>query len=333
MRVNKISLMSVILVSIMSIFLIIGTASSDNYPEKPIQAISTFSPGTTTDNVLHLISSLIYPNFLSEPFVVVSMPGAGSSIGLTEVFQSKPDGYTIAGTATSGIAIIPITREVPYSYDDFTPICRLVDYPGLLVTSVDAPWDSLDELIEYSRNNRVLCGTSGAWTLDDLVIKQINNITGTQWEQVPGAYTTYLPATMSRTYDVSMCYGVGGPYVERGDLKALACSGINGSRYSLFPDVPTFKELGFDLFCESNMGLVGPKGLPDAIKDKLVKDIYDVTNTTEYKEATNNNASLIPSWSFSEEYDLFNRNAIQKTKEILMSLGISEEEIKKITKE
>ncbi|MDD3657087.1 MAG: tripartite tricarboxylate transporter substrate binding protein [Atribacterota bacterium] len=290
-------------------------ADYENYPEKPIECIISFSSGGSSDLTMRVFNSLLFPEYLSQPLVLINKPGAGGSLGLSETARAKPDGYTIGTAATSGLTIIPLIREVPYSIEDLTPICVLMEFIGNITVAKDAPWNSLDELIEYSRENTVKYSTTGAWTLDDLVIKQLNKITGTEWVHVPFTGSPEaVHALMSGVVDVSCTYGSQLPYIKSGEIKALA---ICGNGHPLLPDVPTFEEYGYDIQSSSVMGILGPKDLPQHIVDKLEKAFYNVYHNTDYQVLVGEKLGYGVTWMGSEEYNRLNKETIKKMSEIL----------------
>lgn len=314
------------IILIITICVIVGCSFSkvladyENYPEKPIECILSFSAGGSSDLTMRVLNGFIYPQYISQPMILINKPGAGGSLGVTETAQAKPDGYTIGTAATSGLCLVPLIREVPYSIEDLTPICVIMEFIGNITVAKDAPWNTLDELIEYSRSNVVRYSTTGAWTLDDLVAKQINKLTGTEWVHVPFTGSPEaVHALMSGVVEVNIGYGSQLPFIRSGEIKALA---ICGNGHPLLPDVPTFKDLGYDsIVSTSVMGILGPKNMPKGIADKIEKAFYDVYHNTDYAEIIVEKLGYGAPWMSSEEYRQLNEETIKTIKELLIEFG------------
>lgn len=298
-----------------------GIANSENFPEKPIQIILPFTVGTT-DLAARSLSSLTYPEYLSQPIVIVSKPGAGGSLGVAEAAKANADGYTLVASAASAMLLSPLVREVPYSYDDFIPICRVLDYVGYITVRPDAPWQSLEELIEYSRENKVRVATCGTWTQEDLVIRQLNYLTGTEdWIQVPfDAGPEAAQATMAGVVDVNVGYG-DIPLIQSGKLRALVTLG--DVRYPHTPDIPTIDEVGYKgIYSSSSMGIYGQKEIPQDIINILEEAFYNAYNNSDFmKELIADKLSASPIWMGSADFDQKNRDSINKIVEILSRGG------------
>lgn len=294
-----------------------GLANSENFPESPIELTIPLTTGNT-DTAFRLLTARMYPDFISEPVIIVNKPGAGGTVGVAEISKAKPDGYKMVTSATSTMFVMPYVREVPYSYDDFTPICRIFDSIGHLCVRSDAPWNTLDEFVEYSRNNPVRVAIGGAWSMEDLVIKQINDAIGVEWILIPfdgGAES--IVAILSGATDAVAGYGLQLPLLASGELKALVT--FADSRYALTPDVPTLGEFGYEGVSgySSSCGVYIPKGVPSPILEKLEKVFYDAFHKTDFQEAIVEKLGLYSHWMGSEEYHKHNVEIQKAVKKVI----------------
>lgn len=324
-KINLINKTSVILAIFLIVFVFqVGISANEiNYPEKPITIINPYSAGGTSDTSTRVISSVIYPKYLDQPIIIINKPGANGAVGIREMVNSKPDGYTLVTCSSSSVLLTPLLLDVEWTYDDLTPICSMLDYAGSLCVRPDAPWKTLKELIDYSRENPnvIRYGSGGTWSMEELLVKTINEIEGIEWVAVPfpgGAETTM--AAISGAIDVLVGYGAANTQIKAGLLRPLVVYG--DQRLSWLPDVPTLKEEGYDVTSGSTMGVFGPPNLPKDIVEKLeaaLKNVFEETDA--YQQVIVDKFGLIAKWRGSEEFDNFNRTSIAQFTKTLKDLG------------
>ncbi|MBW2598981.1 MAG: tripartite tricarboxylate transporter substrate binding protein [Deltaproteobacteria bacterium] len=207
----------------------------------------------------------------NRPLVCSNKPGGGSALMHGLVAKAKPDGYTLGVLLTAGLTRIPYLRKVPYDpMNDFTPIMQFAVYQYGLCVKADSPWKTFQEFIDYAKKNpgKVTYSTAGTGSGQHLCMEYLAKKEGLKWTHIP--YKGGVPA-------VTAC--LGGhvtavaqtiefkPYVQSGDLRLLAVFGEQ--RIATFPEIPTLQELGYDFSVAAGLGIVGPKGLPTNIVDKL----------------------------------------------------------------
>ncbi|MCX5907339.1 MAG: tripartite tricarboxylate transporter substrate-binding protein, partial [Deltaproteobacteria bacterium] len=130
-----------------------SAAIAQDYPTRPITMIVQFSPGTTTDIIARRLAEEVSKT-LGQPVVVVNKTGGGGTVGAAEIFRSKPDGYTIGCMNMPALAIIPHLQNLPYDpLKDFDHICVIQPYEYGLYVKGDAPWKSVKDLVDYTREN------------------------------------------------------------------------------------------------------------------------------------------------------------------------------------
>jgi tripartite-type tricarboxylate transporter receptor subunit TctC len=239
------------------------------YPVKPINMIVGWGAGGATDVTIRALSEAASKT-LGQPIVVTNKPGGGSAVGLAMLKNEKPDGYTIGNMSAGGI-LSQYMRKVPYDIlTDFTPIMRFADYTFGLVVRTEAPWKTFKELVEYAKANpgKIKYSTSGAGSFHHLVMEAFSRQEGVKWVHIP--YKSGHEATtaiLGGHVEVEACSSEWKPYVDSGKLRLLAT--YNPMRLPKYPDVPTWVELGYNISASSLLGVVGPKGLPRPVVDKL----------------------------------------------------------------
>jgi tripartite-type tricarboxylate transporter receptor subunit TctC len=268
----------IILLIVMAIAFTIPGSVFAEYPEKPITYIIPFNPGGESD----VTARLQEPNlekFLGVPINVTHKPGGGGAVAWSE-FQrtAKPDGYTIIGCNIPHIIGQPLIRkDAGYETDGFKIIMWFHFTPNVLVVSNDSPYKTLDDFIKYAKANpnAATVGGSGTYSANHLETLRLDKAAGVKLTYVPHTGTgPVIPALMGGHITAAMSYSmVGVSYKDK--LRTLAVAA--DERVSALPDVPTFKELGYDIVGGAYRGVAAPLGTPQPIVDKLAK-AYTETN-------------------------------------------------------
>lgn len=246
---------------------------AQDYPAKPVTVIVPFSPGGSSDTIARLTTQVMQGNF-ATPLVVENKPGATGAVGAGELARSAPDGYTIMQASIATYAVNP-TLQPDVTYDpreDFEMLTVAVRTPNALVTRPDFEPGSVDELIAELKADpdAMLFASSGAGSSDHLTAELFWQLTGTSAIHVP--YKGGAPAQtdlMGGHADVSFQnVGAIAGFVREGKMKILAVTG--DERSSVFPDVPTFAELGIEgMDVYSWQAFSAPRGLPAQVKATL----------------------------------------------------------------
>jgi len=252
-------------------------AAQDVYPNRPVKIIAPQAPGGGVDLVARIIAERLHLA-LGQPFVVENQAGAGGAIATQMVARAKPDGYTLMIGYVATHATNPAVKK-NLGYDavrDFTPIAMIGGTPNLLVVAREVPVSSLQEFVAYAKANpgKVDYGTSGVGTLNHLAMEQFKHASGVPSMAVPyrSIGQAFTDAVGGQIAVIFPGLAAAMPHVRSGALKPLAVTG--DKRHPLLPDVPTFKELGYEGFDALTWyGIVGPANLPEAITKKLNEEI------------------------------------------------------------
>jgi len=248
-------------------------AWADTYPSRPIRMIVPFAPGGSTDVVARVISEPMMRQ-LGQPVVVDNKGGAGGIIGTMEVVRAAPDGYTIVMASPSVTAASPaINPNAGYNpLTDLTPIINVAASPTILAVHPSFPAKNFQEFIaELKRKpDRYSYATPGVGGIIHLQMEAFKALTGTSIKHIPfrGAGPA-LVAVVGGQVDIiqdSMpsCY----PFVKEGKLVPIAITAP--ARRKELPNTPTLKEVGLpELNYMGHFGLLGPKGLPKDVVEKL----------------------------------------------------------------
>lgn len=264
--------------------LAVSAAAADAYPSRPIKLIVPFAPGGPTD-MMGRTAAKVLGDKLGQSVVVENKAGSGGNTGTDAALKAAPDGYTLALSAISSLAIAPnLYAKLPYDVArDVTPITLVGTAAGAIVAHPSAPFSDLKGLIAYAKANpgKLAYATPGIGTSSHLAAEYLQSLAGIQLIHVPykgtsSAAQDLLAGVIPLSFESSLTTAA--PNVKLGKLKAIAITA--GTRSKLMPSVPTVAEQGFPGFdVVTWFGLVGPAGLPRETVDRLQKALAEGLNT------------------------------------------------------
>lgn len=264
-----------------------GTAQAAGYPAHPINLIVSYGPGGGTDLVARMMAPFLQKYLGSDSrIVVLNRPGAGGAIGFTELARAQPDGYTIGFINTPNLLTIPIERKSAFTWQSFDLIGNVVDDPGAFAVLDANPVKSLAELETYAKAKpgAATVGTTGTGSDDHLAMLRFERATGAKLSHVPYKGAGEVRGAVASGEIMVGAINVGEvlQYMKGGTpLRLLGQMGA--TRSAALPDVPTFKEQGYDIELASLRGLAAPKGLPPEVRDKLVEALARTMKDPEFQ--------------------------------------------------
>jgi tripartite-type tricarboxylate transporter receptor subunit TctC len=266
-----------------------GTAvAQDNYPSRPVKIIAPQAPGGGVDLVARIIADRLRVA-MGQSFVIENQAGAGGAIATQMTARAQPDGYTLMIGYVATHATNPAVKN-NLGYDavkDFTPIAMLGGTPNLLVVARAVPVNTLQELVAYGKANpgKLNYGTSGVGTLNHLLMEQFKHASAVPIMAVPyrSIGQAFTDAMGGQIQIVFPGLAAALPHVRSGAFKPLAVTG--DTRHPLLPNVPTFKESGYEGFNGLTWyGIVGPAKLPESITKKLNEEINKVLASPDLRD-------------------------------------------------
>ena len=274
-------------------------AQAQTWPAKPVKIVVPYAPGGAVDVVTRKMAAKLQEQ-TGQTFFVENKAGATGTIGLMSVVQAPADGYTLVANDTTYALLPHIFRKLPFDHDkDLLPVAAYVFAPMGVVVKADSKFRTLDEMIAAGRAeaNKVTYGTGGAGTTPHFVSEALGIAAGANFMHIPfkGAGEATL-AMLSGTIDfqIASTPGVMG-HVKGGKARLLAVSGTR--RLAALPDVPTFAEAGVKNFGLINFtGLWAPKGTPQAVIDRLQKEVATAMASSDMKAFAEGMASEPGYW-------------------------------------
>jgi len=262
-------------------------AGAQDYPTKPVRIVVPFAAGGPADVFARQLAQYLSES-LKQSFVVEDQPGAGSIIGTNAVAHAAPDGYTLlmmSNTHTTNESLVPTK---PFALmRDFVPVSP-VNYSDLvMVVHPAVPAKDLKEFIALakSKTGGLNYASSGTGTPYHMAGELFKSMSGTNIQHVPyrgssGARNDVIGGQVQMMFDAITTMA---PNVQAGQVRALGTTG--DKRSTVLPDVPTVAEAGVAGYEATIwLGIMAPKGTPQAIVEKLNAEIRKVVNAPAVKE-------------------------------------------------
>ncbi|HSV36952.1 MAG TPA: tripartite tricarboxylate transporter substrate binding protein [Ramlibacter sp.] len=298
--------------------------TADAFPAKPIQLVLPFPPGGSFDPIFRALANAASQD-LGQPIVLMHKPGAGGVMGTAQLAtMNEADGYTVAVMHNSVIRA-PLVQKVTWDpLRDFTYLIGLANLTTGVTVAADAPWKSMRELLDDAkkRPGLVSWGNVGAISINRIYAERLAKAAGTKFNLVPfkgGAES--FQALIGRHLDVYGDPGFG-PQVQGGKARLLAT--FTAQRLKRYGDVPTIKELGYDLVIESPVGLVAPKNLDARIAARLQAAFRKAANDPAYLQQLEL-FDMQPNLMTGEGYAGYARAQFEREGKMLAEIGFKPE--------
>ncbi|MBP1730180.1 MAG: TctC [Deltaproteobacteria bacterium] len=261
-------------------------AADAKYPAKPIHMWVGFAAGGPTDSIARAISN-IAEKILGQPIIVENKPGGGGALLLGLMMSAPSDGYTIATTTDTPYTRTPHLVNVKYNaMEDFAPIVRFGLQRQGIVVKADSPFKKWQDVIDYARKNpgQFTYGTPGPGTTPHLAIEKIALHDKVKFQHVPFQGDAPAMTALLGGHVMAASSGVLAwiQHVKAGSFRLLLVFDPEG--VDQFPDVPTFKQLGYNFDAPTAQMLSAPKRVPKPIMDRLVAVFSEAMMTPQFQK-------------------------------------------------
>lgn len=293
------------------------------FPEKQITIVAQAAAGGATDANCRTMGAAIEP-ILGVPIVVINKTGAGGAVAMSYVASREPDGYTI-GHLPVEVSMLEQLGYADVNPNNFELICRTGYIPASVTVNAKSPWQTFEEFIQYAKENPgvITVGNSGIGSIWHIAAAKLEKEFGIEFTHVPfsGASTmkTALMGGHIACSTASPMENAGA--IESGDLRMLAV--MAGERSALFPEVPTLKELGYDLETSAWLGFGCPKNTPEDVMETLV-NAFRKGYESEIFQTMCKTRGIELGWMEPEEFYDFAMEEYELYKELIPELGISQ---------
>jgi len=258
---------------------LVGTAAAE-YPEKPVNYITAFKPGGESD-VSARLQQPFFKKIFGQDLVVSYKDGGGGAVAWAQLNGMAGDGYTIMGTNLPHIVLQPAQKEVGYTTEDLVNIHVFHYTPNAIVVKSDSPFKTLQDFIDYAKAN------PGKITMSGTGKGTTTHLASVTFDKMAGVKTTYVAFAGTAPAATAL---LGGQVVAQWGYPTVAAQYAGtrmlavamDKRHSSFPDVPTFKELGFNLIDGTYRGIAVPKSTPEELRTKLGQMFQQINDDPDF---------------------------------------------------
>ena len=262
------------------------TAPVSDFPTKTITINMSWKPGGSSDTQCKLFVENAQDVF-GQPVVVMDKSGATGTKSCMATKMAKPDGYTDMWASGGQFTITPLQIPVEYSIKDFKPICGVTMEPSFVVTGPNSGIQTLDDLKNI---DTISYGTCGAGSGPAVALKMLMDKMGVDAEMVPFAGSNEgSVAALGGHVTIADSRA---PIIDSMPNLNVLCT-LSTKRLADYPDIPTAKELGYDVVLESYNGLYVPKDTPDAIVQKLSDGFAKLKSDPKFVDFCKNSKIVI----------------------------------------
>lgn len=284
------------------------------FPERPITLIVPFAAGGSTDVTARMIAPFIEKNLHAGARVVVSnIQGGGGDVGFATIAGALPDGYTIGFINTPSFLTIPLERQARFDPKQFDPLVAVVDDPSTVVLPAGSALRTPADLVAFARANpqKASFATTGVGSDEQLSMLKLQELGGVRFVHIPfpGGAHIYRALRNGNVTVAGMNLSEALRASEEG--RAVILGQMARDRHPVAPDLPTFRELGFDITMGAMRGIAAPRGLPDEVRRTLVDAITRAAQDPEFQakaKETHQPLRILGPDVFAEELTMMDRD-------------------------
>lgn len=280
------------------------TASAEDWPSKSVEYVIPFGPGGESDVTARMQQPFFKALYDSE-LVVSYKPGGGGAVGWSQLNRMRGDGYSIMGVNLPHIVIKPRQGNVGFKTDDVTTVYMFHYTPDAIVVKADSPFKTLQDLIDYAKANpkRLTFSGSGKGTANHLAQVIFDKAAGIETTYVAfkgtGAAVTALLGDQVRAE-----WGYTTVGAKQGDKVRMLAVAME-ERHPAFPDVPTFKELGFDIVSGAYRGVAVPKSAPEGVRKAVSDAIKKINADPKFRQQMLDGGFALVDVAYGADMDAF----------------------------
>jgi tripartite-type tricarboxylate transporter receptor subunit TctC len=299
--------------------------AQEAYPTRPITIVVAFPPGGLADLTARPLASAM-ERILKQPIVINNKPGAAGAVGNQFVATSKPDGYTLLMALVS-VSTLPevdklFGRPHTYTIDQFVGIGRINAEPAVITVRGDAPWKTLADVVEDARRRpgQIVHTSSGLYGASHVPFAMFLHAAGLSMRHLPttGGAPMMNALLGGHAEIVASVPTLVAPHLPTGKVRLLGHTGVG--RLPAFPELPSLKELGYDVEYYAWAGLVAPRGTPLHVLKTLGDAVRQAVKEPEVITASQKLQTPI-AYQDAAEFNAWWRKDAEKLAAVIQKIG------------
>ena len=297
----------------------IAAEPASTFPTRPITLIVPTGAGGSMDAMARAVAEEARKR-LGQPVVVENKPGAGNTMAAIAMKSAEPNGYTL-GLISCATLKQPLVTKAQYDpMKDLTFISRISDFALVVAVRADAPFKSVADLVDKSKDSGLFYGTAGKYNSPHLATIRLANATGANWTNVPfksdvDAITALLGGDVQFVASSNSVL----PFIESGKLRGLGVFADKRAAGRL-KAIPTISEQGFAVVDTCPFGIMGPKGLDPSIVEKLDAVFKEAVDAAGVR-VTAGKLGFEPDYADSANFDRWARQSFESDRVLFRKLG------------
>lgn len=296
---------------------------AQDFPTGSVNYIIPFGPGGESD-ITARFQQPYFKDLFGEDLVISYKPGGGGAVGWSQLNSLPADGSTIMGINLPHIIVKPKQGNVGFQTEDIVPVHMFHYTPDAIVVPADSEYKTLEDLVAAAKENprQITFSGSGKGTA--------NHLAQVRFDEMAGIDTTYVSfdgtgsaTTASLGGQVTGQWGYTTVGATQGDEVRMLAVAME-ERHPQFPDVPTFKELGYDLVSGAYRGIAVPKDTPEALRQEIADAIQQINDQEGFRQKMLENGFAMVDVGYGEEMDAFMKEQSEIALEAARSGGVIE---------
>jgi tripartite-type tricarboxylate transporter receptor subunit TctC len=300
------------------------SAIAAEYPNKPINLVIQYPPGGSTDLTARALANGAR-KYLGQPVICENKAGGGGTVGVALVAAKPADGYTIGIVTSSPTMAFHMGKLNFHSLNDLTPIMRWGNYLFGITVRSDSQFKTMQDVMQYIKQNpeKLSYGSPGVGTPPHLAMEELSMVAGVKFTHIPSkGIAENNTALLGGHIDLISDSSGWAPLVDAGKFRLIAI--WSEKRCERYPQVPTIKEIGYDVVARSHLGVIGPKGMPKPIVAKLADAFKKAMDDPEFLSVMKK-FDMPSFYADTEGYTKYLKNDFENIEKLVKKLGLDKQ--------
>jgi len=315
----------IVVLAIMTMLLGLGlSAFAAEYPTKPINLVIQYPAGGSTDLTARALANGA-KKYLGQPVICENKAGGGGTVGVAIVASKPADGYTIGIVTSSPTMAFHMGKLNFHPLNDLTPIMRWGNYLFGITVRSDSQFKTMQEVMQYIKQNpeKLSYGSPGVGTPPHLAMEELSMVANVKFTHIPAkGIAENNTALLGGHIDLISDSSGWAPLVDAAKFRLVAI--WSEQRCERYPQVPTMKEIGYDVVARSHLGVIGPKGMPKPIVAKLADAFKKAVDDPEFKTVMKK-FDMPTFYADTEDYAKYLRTDFENVGKLVKKLGLDKQ--------